>query len=81
MLKTAITIERPLLERADALARQLKLPRSRLVSLALEEFIRSQESRDLLRRLDEAHSTGTNASEKRLLGGMRSRHRKLVDRW
>lgn len=41
-VKTAISLQRSLFEQAEALASEMKISRSRLVALALEEFIRRQ---------------------------------------
>ena len=48
IVKTAISLQESLFERADALARQLHLSRSQLFSRALDEFLKRHESRMLL---------------------------------
>ena len=47
-VKTAISVQKPLFEQAEKLARQMKVPRSRLFVLALEEYIQRQQNRKLL---------------------------------
>ena len=57
-VKTAISLRKPLLERADAAARKMKLSRSRLVALALEDYLRRQETAELVRRINAVYAEG-----------------------
>ena len=47
-VKTAISIQENLFEQAEALAQQMNISRSRLFVLALEDYIRRQQDRELL---------------------------------
>ena len=51
-MKTAISLPDSLFRQADAMASELSIPRSRLVALALEEFIRRHRQQDVTERLD-----------------------------
>jgi antitoxin MazE6 len=51
-IKTAISIDKSLFAQANALARKLKVSRSRLFVIALEDFIREQENRELLEKIN-----------------------------
>ena len=51
-MKTAISLPDGLFRQADKIAEELSIPRSRLVALALEEFIRRHRQRDVTERLD-----------------------------
>ena len=51
-MKTAISLPDGLFRQADKIAEELSIPRSRLVALALEEFIRRHRQQDLTERLD-----------------------------
>ena len=51
-MKTAISLPDGLFSQADKIAEELSIPRSRLVALALEEFIRRHRQRDVTERLD-----------------------------
>ena len=51
-MKTAISLPDSLFRQADAMASELAIPRSRLVALALEEFIRRHRQQDVTERLD-----------------------------
>ncbi|HOG45206.1 MAG TPA: hypothetical protein PLJ35_10425 [Anaerolineae bacterium] len=78
-VKTAVSIEEPLLERAEALAREMRVSRSRLFVLALEEYIRRRENRQLLDRINAAYEDGPDAIEQSLQRRMRRQHRQIVE--
>ena len=78
-VRTVISIERPLFERADGLARELKIPRSRLFALALQEFLSRHESRQLLERINAAYGDSPDRSEGVLRRRMRRQHRRIVE--
>lgn len=54
-VKTAISLEKPLFEKLDQLAGELKISRSRLLAVALEEYIRRYENFILLQDLNAAY--------------------------
>ena len=78
-IKTAISLHEQLFKQAGAMARDLKLSRSRLFAVALEEFIHRHDSRELLDRVNEAYGDKPAAEERKYLKKMRQRHRKMVD--
>ncbi len=78
-VKTAISMQKSLFEQAEALARALKVSRSRLVVLALEDFIRRQQNQQLLHEIDTAYAHEDDLAEKTLPRKMRRSHRRLVD--
>ncbi len=53
-IKTAVSIEKSLFVQAEELAREMKVSRSRLVSLALDQFVRRHEQQDMISRINEA---------------------------
>lgn len=55
-VKTAISLDRELFARSDALAKELQVTRSGLVKQALEEFIAKRRNRRLLAQLNEVYS-------------------------
>ncbi len=57
-VKTAVSMPATLFKRMDALARRLKVSRSRLFVLALQEFYRRQENLDLLERINAVYDDG-----------------------
>ncbi len=78
-VKTAISIQESLFEKVEELADRLKVSRSRVFVLALEEFIRRQENRSLLERINAAYQDEPEAAEKKRLRGARKSHRRIVE--
>lgn len=77
-VRTAISLDRSLLGEADALAEELHLSRSRLFVLALEDFIRRHQNRQLQARINEAYEEVPDPAETRQLREMRRHHREVV---
>ena len=77
-VRTAISLDRSLLEEADALAEELRVSRSRLFVLALEDFMRRHQNRQLQARLNEAYAGEPDPAETMQLRGMRPHHREVV---
>jgi metal-responsive CopG/Arc/MetJ family transcriptional regulator len=78
-VKTAISLQKRLFERADALAQEMNIPRSRLFALALEEFLERHDTEELLERINAACQEGLEPSDERWLNAMREHHRRLVE--
>lgn len=62
-MKTAISLDGQLLKEADQTARDLGLSRSRLFSLALENYLRQRRQEQLLDQLNQAYSNEPNPAE------------------
>jgi len=79
-VKTAISIEEPLLEEVNVLARNLKVSRSRLFALAVQEFIRRHRNMELLQSLNEAYDDLPESEP--TVSSMRPRHYEMVkEQW
>jgi len=78
-VKTAISIQKPLFEQAELLARRMRVSRSRLFALALEDYIRRQENRELLARINAAYADELDADEARMLDEFLIQHRQVVE--
>ncbi len=78
-VKTAISLQKPLFDQAENLARSMKVSRSRLFVLALEEFIQRQQSRELLMRINAAYAGEPDPTEKALRRKVRRHHRRIVE--
>jgi predicted transcriptional regulator len=78
-IKTAISIDKSLFAQANALARKMKVTRSRLFVLALEDFIHEQENRELLEKINAVFADEPTESEKTLRRKARKSHRRLVE--
>ncbi len=80
-VKTAISLDRELLEQIDAVARESGEPRSRILASAAREYLRNRENRRLMEALNCAYSPGEadevrQAPEREL---RRRKHRELVE--
>jgi hypothetical protein len=82
-VKTAISIDDSLLAEAVSLAQELDIPKSQVISLALENFIRYHRNKRLLTQINEAYSDGPDAEDRSILDIIRSHRGKLEehDEW
>jgi metal-responsive CopG/Arc/MetJ family transcriptional regulator len=76
-VKTAISIDDLLLEEATSIAMEMDVPKSRVVSLALEEYIQRYRNRQLFHQINEAYTNGPDEDEAGTSEIMRSHRRKL----
>lgn len=78
-IKTAISINESLFEKAEVLARELNISRSRLFGLAVDEFIKRHQNQELLDQINAAYAGEPDPAEERRLRSMRSQHRQMVE--
>jgi predicted transcriptional regulator len=78
-VKTAISIDDLLFQRAEALAAELHISRSRLFVLAMEEYIQRRQNRRLLQEINEANEDAPDEEELDLLREARRHHRRLME--
>lgn len=78
-VKTAISIDKSLFIQANTLARSMKISRSRLFVIALEDYIRQQENRKLLEEVNTVYADEPSDEDKELLRRMRKSYRRLVE--
>jgi hypothetical protein len=75
-----ISIQPDLVADTQALAKELNISWSRVISLALKDFVRRHRSRqDLVDRINAAYSDTPDDQETQLLQSMRSTHRHIVE--
>ncbi len=80
-IKTAISIEKPIFDRADALARELNISRSRLFATAVREFLERYQNKKLFQAINDAHDDFSEP-EAAITEKMKSRHMEMVkDQW
>jgi antitoxin MazE6 len=79
IVKTAISIQESLFERADALAQQLHLSRSQLFAQALDEYLKKHESRKLLEAINNALESEPDPGEAARMRLMRQKQRRRVE--
>ena len=81
-IKTAVSIKESLFKEAETLAKKLEISRSKLFAVALENFIRQQENRELLKKINEVHSQVFSPDEESYRKKIRNYHRRsLEDEW
>ncbi len=78
-VKTAISMQPSLFEQAEALAREMHISRSRLFTLAVEDFIHRYENQRLLEHINAAYADTPTPDEHALLRRMRRQHRQMVE--
>ena len=78
-IKTAISIQKSLFEKAEDLARKMKVPRSRIYALALQDYLRRRENKNLLAQINSAQTEEIGRSKKNLLQKSKRTHRRLVE--
>jgi hypothetical protein len=81
-MKTAISIEAPLLEETDKTARKLGVSRSRLISLALTNYLRLRRNREIVEQLNHVYGEPAEFAERPAPGQMKAKFRSVIkDRW
>lgn len=78
-VKTAISMQQSLFEQAEALAREMHISRSRLFTLAVEDFIHRYENQQLLEHINASYADTPTPDEHALLCRMRRQHRQMVE--
>ena len=79
IVKTTISLPGPLLERADAFARQQQISRSQLFARAVEELLRRHESQALLESINRVReSCSPTPEEKEARRLLKQKQREIV---
>jgi metal-responsive CopG/Arc/MetJ family transcriptional regulator len=78
-IKTAVSLDRTLYEQVDVLAKKMKVPRSRLFTMALQDFLRRHDNEQLLQEINKAYPDEADPARQTLRSGMRRIHRKILE--
>ena len=78
-VKTAISLQQPLFEQIEVLAKELHISRSRLFALAVEAFIQHHQNQKLLEAINVAYDDLPDAEEQTLRNAMRQHHKQMVE--
>lgn len=78
-IKTAISIEKNLFDQADNIARAMKVSRSRLFVIALQDFIEHQKNKEMLAQINAAYADEPDSTEQTLRRKSRRQHRRIVE--
>ena len=77
-IKTAISVPKNLFQETDQIAHEMNIARSRVITLALEDFIRRYQNKKLREQIDEAYTAPMTSDEKESLEIIRSQQKRLV---
>jgi metal-responsive CopG/Arc/MetJ family transcriptional regulator len=78
-IKTAVSLQKSLFEQVENIAREMKVSRSRLFVLALEDYIHRHQNQQLLEKINQAYQTPPDAIEQDYLHQTRRVHRTFVE--
>lgn len=78
-VKTAISINETLFKKVNKLSEQLKVSRSCLVVMALEDFVKRYENQLLLEQLNQVYDKSALADDEQVLPGIRRHHRDILE--
>ncbi len=73
-VKTAISLQKSLLDQVDQLAQRLDISRSHLFVLAAEEFIQRRKNQELLAAINAAYDNSSDLEERIVPQEMRRKH-------
>jgi metal-responsive CopG/Arc/MetJ family transcriptional regulator len=77
-VKTAISIDKDIYEQVEDVARELEVSRSRVVGLALEEYLRRRKNRRIEEQMDAALAEISETAEDRQARAAMKRKQKAV---
>jgi len=78
-IKTAISIDKNLFDQADIIARTMKVSRSKLFVIALQDFIEHQKNKEMLAQINAAYEDEPDATEQTIRKIVRRQHRRIVE--
>lgn len=78
-IKTAISLQKSLFEQVEDLAHEMKVSRSRLFVMALEDYVHRHQNNRLLEKINQAYQGQSDATEQKRLGKMKRVHRTVVE--
>jgi hypothetical protein len=81
-MKIGVSIEGSMLEEIDRVARKLCVSRSRLVTLALKDYLRGHRNREVTEKLDLVHSKPPGSRQIELIASIKRKFLSTIeDRW
>ncbi len=79
IVKTAISIQKSLFQRAEEIAKEMKISRSRFFVLAVEDFIRRYQNQLLLDEINRANPDGFEEKEQNEFRMIQSKSFKSIE--
>ena len=78
-VKTAISLDEELLIKVSRLSNDLHVSRSKVFTLAVQDYLKKQENQSLLAQLNEAYEDFPSEEERGILRSMRVKHNKIIE--
>ena len=79
-VKTAISMQEELFKEVNRLAEELHVSRSKLFVMAVQDYIKKNESKNLLSQINNAFSDYPDSEETEIQSRMRQKHAKISER-
>jgi len=78
-VKTAISLDEALLIKVNKLSSDLHVSRSKVFTLAVQDYLKKQENQSLLAQLNEAYEDFPGEEEREISKSMQIKHNKMVE--
>ncbi|MCK9362635.1 MAG: hypothetical protein M0P74_03390 [Syntrophales bacterium] len=78
-VKTAISLDEELLIKVNRLSNDLHVSRSKVFTLAVQDYLKKQENQSLLAQLNEAYDDFPPEKEREISESMRIKHKKIIE--
>ena len=78
-VKTAISLDEEIYQEVERLARELNVSRSRLIALALEDFLRRHQNQKLLREINAGYDESMEEEDRDVSRRMRRHFRRVIE--
>jgi len=78
-VKTAISLDEELLIKVNRLSNDLHVSRSKVFTLAVQDYLKKQENQSLLAQLNEAYEDFPGEEEREISKSMQIKHNKMVE--
>lgn len=78
-IKTSISLQKSLFEKVESLAHEMKVSRSCLFVMALEDFIHRHQNRQVLEKINQAYQDQFEVGEQKRLRKIKRLHRFVVE--
>ena len=79
-VKTAISMQEELFEQVNKLAEELRISRSKLFVIAVQDFIKKNENHDFLAQINKAFADYPDSNELQVQSSMKKKQAKTLER-
>ncbi len=77
-VKTAISLEKELFNQVNALAKKMQISRSHLFTLAVKEYLKRYENKNLLSRINAAYDDIPTEEERKISQAMKRKQKEII---